>query len=124
MCMMRSAILTAVLVASGCAATGGWPIVSRTTRGVEADVPGTLDNVEQRARTVLEERGLEITRDAPTDDGTGRVVEGQRSSLRVVVEIRDGGSSAARTEVIAFRNFVEWDRTLARELLDRIWKIG
>jgi len=121
---MRAAIVAVILAASGCASGGVWPIVSRTTRGVEADVPGAMDSVERRARTALEERGLEITRDAPTDDGAGHVLEGQSSSLRVLVQIRGGGSSTMRTEVVAFRNAVEWDRTLAHELLDRIWKLG
>jgi hypothetical protein len=123
--MIRALVIVAsLLTAAGCASTGGefWPEVSRTTRGVEAYPSGTVDDVAHRARIALKERSIDIVRDAPTDDGTGRVLEGRRQLLRVIVEIHPD-EETARTEVVAYRNSVEWDRGLARQILVRIAKL-
>jgi hypothetical protein len=123
---MRRAVGFSVmlLMAAGCASTGVgfWPVVSRTTRGVEAYPAGTVESVAHRARIALAERSLDIVRDAPTDDGTGRTIEATRSFLHVIIEIHPD-TEATRTEVVASESSVEWDRGLARDILERIVKL-
>lgn len=106
----------------GCAAVdvASRPTLFRTTRGVEAFVDSAPEKVEARARTALAELGIDKMRYEVSADGAGRLLEGRVGDLDVSVAIRRDTSTSTRTEVVARRSPVTWDRRAAVEVLNRI----
>jgi hypothetical protein len=101
--------------AAGVGAAAG---IYLTEQGAQGMVAGNLATVDARTRTVLNEMG--ITVEERTERTNGFHYRGATGDLAVNVELvgQEGGTTEVRAS--AQRSPVEWDRSYARTIVQRI----
>jgi Protein of unknown function (DUF3568) len=113
------ALPTAGCVAAAAAAGAGAGIYL-TTRGAESMVEGSIDNLADRTRAVLNEEGIVLDESNFENGGDKREFKGKRGDLDVSVELERKGPNTTRVEVSARKNVAEWDKEYAQQLLSKI----
>lgn len=113
------ALPTAGCVAAAAAAGAGAGIYL-TTRGAESMVEGSIDNVSERTRAVLNEEGIVLDESNFEDGGDKREFKGKKGDLDVSVDLERKGANTTRVEVSARKNVAEWDKEYAQQLLAKI----
>jgi protein-tyrosine-phosphatase len=108
-------------VAAGAAAAGVGGGMYFTSRGAESMVDSPIQQVENRARAVLEQEGVAITGTQTEQSGNKRELKGKKGELDISVTM-DGQGSQTKTEVSARKNLVTWDKDYAQQILSRIVK--
>lgn len=108
-------------IAATAAAAGVGGGMYLTSRGAESIVNSPIDEVEKRARTVLEQEGVAITGTQTEQSGDKRELKGTKGDLEIAVTMERQGSQA-KTEVSARKNLVTWDKDYAQQLLSKIVK--
>jgi len=106
-------------IAAGAAAAGVGSGMYLTSRGAESIVNSPNDEVERRARAVLEQDGVAITGTQTEQSGDKRELKGTKGDLEVTVTMERQGSQT-KTEVSARKNLVTWDKDYAQQLLSKI----
>jgi len=109
-------------VAAGAAAAGAGTGMYLTSRGAESIVNGPIDQIEKRARLVLEQEGVNITGTQTEQSGDKRELKGTKGDLEVTVSMEKQGSGTTKTEVSARKNLVTWDKDYAQQVLNKIVK--
>jgi hypothetical protein len=109
-------------VAAGAAAAGVGSGVYFTSRGAESIVDGPTDQVERRARAVLEEEAVRITGTQTEQSGDKRELKGTKNDLEITVTMERKDAQSTKTEVSARKNLVTWDKDYAQQLLGKIVK--
>lgn len=115
--------LAAVLFGTGClaaAAAGAAGGVYLTTRGAEAVITGSVDDVAGRAEAVMNEMGIVKEGESTEDQGDKQVLEGKQGDLDVTIEINRESPTTSKVEVTARENVAEWDKEYAKDVLNRI----
>ena len=122
---LRMLIAVVLLLGStGCmtaaaAGAGAGAAVLYDDRGVSGKVNGSMDDVFATARAVFQEMG--ITETAQDIDGTReRELKGTRGDLEITVDIEAETATLMAVDVYAQRSTVDWDRDVARQVLERI----
>lgn len=113
------ALPTAGCVAAAAAAGAGAGIYL-TTRGAESMVEGSIDNVADRTRSVLNEEGIALDESNFEKGGDKREFKGKKGDLDVSVDLERKGANTTRVEVSARKNVAEWDKEYAQQLLSKI----
>ena len=117
-------LLALVAAAPAClaaaAGAGAAGAIAWTNRGASSTVDGSVDQVYQRAEAVFREMGITQTGQSSADQGAERTLKGTRDDLEVTVAIERRGASTAQVEVYARRSPVEWEKSVARDVLTRI----
>lgn len=108
-------------LAAGAAAGAGTGIYL-TTRGAESVVEGSVDDVEKRARAVLEAEGISVTGSQVEKSGARREIKGTKGELEISVSMEQQGAQLTKTEVSARKNVAVWDKEYAEQLLGKIVK--
>jgi len=108
-------------VAAGAAAAGAGGGLYFTSRGAESIVDSPIQQVESRARTVLEQEGVAITGTQTEQSGDKRELKGKKGDLDISVTMGRQGSQT-KTEVSARKNLVTWDKDYAQQILSKIVK--
>lgn len=120
----RLALAATPLALSGCfliaAGAGAAGAIAYTNRGAESDVAGTVDQVFDRAVAAFQQSGITETGRATEDNGTRRRLVGAKGEQEVTVELNRSSESVTKVEVIAKKNAVDYDKELAKDVLDRI----
>jgi hypothetical protein len=113
---------------SGClaatAAAGAGAGIYLTTRGAESIVAAPVDEVEKRARAVLEAEGIAVTGFEVERSGARRQLRGTKGELEISVSMEQQGTETTKTEVAARKNLAVWDKEYAEQLLGKIVKRG
>jgi protein-tyrosine-phosphatase len=109
-------------VAAGAAAAGVGSGIYFTSRGAESVVAGPVDQVEKRARAVLEQEGVRITGTQSEKSGDKRELKGTKNDLDITVTMERQDAQSTKTEVSARKNLVTWDKDYAQQLLGKIVK--
>jgi len=109
-------------VAATAAAAGAGTGVYLTSRGAESIVNGPVDQVEQRARAVLQEEGVNVTGTQTENSGAKRELKGNKGDLEVTVTMERQDGKTTKTEVSARKNLVTWDKDYAQQILGKIVK--
>lgn len=109
-------------VAAAAAGAGAGAGYYFTSRGVGSTVDGTVDEVASRARAVLTADGVAITDTATQDSGDKRTLKGKKGDLDIEVQVERSGPSQSKAEVSARKNLVEWDKSYAQSVMERIVK--
>ena len=111
----------ACLAAAAAGAAGG---IYFTTRGAEALVEGSIDDVAARAEAVMGE--MQIAKDAESSErgGDQRELKGKRGDLDITIQMRRESPTTTKVEVTARENLAEWDKEYAQQVLERIVKQG
>ena len=111
-------------VAATAAAAGAGTGIYLTSRGAESAVKGSVDQVEQRARAVLQKEGVNITGTKTEESGAKRELSGTKGDLEITVSMERQDSGMTKAEVSARKNLVTWDKDYAQKLLGEIVKQG
>jgi hypothetical protein len=119
--------LAAVLLGTGCvaAAAGGAAAgVYLTSRGAEAVVEGSVEDVATRAESVMGEMGIVKEGESTEDQGDKHVLKGKKGDLDVNIDIKRETDKTAKVEVTARKNLAEWDKDYAKDVVNRIVEKG
>lgn len=121
------ALATAALLAlttSGCvaaaAAAGAGAGIYLTNRGAESLVEAPIAQVAERTRIVMQQMNIAPAGTQTNGDGTEREMKGKTGDTDVTVELEAQSESTTRVEVTASDNLVDYDKDLAREIVERI----
>jgi hypothetical protein len=123
-----AALAVAVALAgpvAGCvaaAAAGAAGAVYATTRGAEALVSGSVDQVAARAQTVMTEMNIVPSGEKTETAGDKHELKGKQGDLDVTIQMERSDSATTKVEVTARKNLAEWDKDYAKEVLTRIVK--
>jgi len=107
-------------VAATAAAAGAGTGVYLTSRGAESIVKGPIDQVETRAKAVLEQEGVTITGTQTEQSGDKRELKGTKGDLEVTVSMERQDTGTTKAEVSARKNLVTWDKDYAQQVLNKI----
>ncbi|HYS07625.1 MAG TPA: hypothetical protein VEP66_02730 [Myxococcales bacterium] len=111
-------------VAAGAAAAGAGTGIYLTSRGAESIVKGPIDQVESRARAVLEKEGVNITGTQTEQSGDKRELKGTKGDVEVTVSMERQPEGTTKAEVTAKKNLVTWDKDYAQRVLNKIVQQG
>jgi hypothetical protein len=123
-----AALAVAVALAgpvAGCvaaAAAGAAGGVYATTRGSEALVSGSVDQVAARAQTVMRDMNIAPSGEKTETAGDKHELKGKQGDLDITIQMQRSDSATTKVEVSARKNLAEWDKGYAKEVLERIVK--
>jgi hypothetical protein len=122
-----SLALAAALLSTGCvaAAAGGAAAgVYLTSRGAEAVVEGSVEDIATRAESVMGDMGIVKEGESTEDQGEKHVLKGKKGDLDVNIDIKRETDKTAKVEVTARKNLAEWDKDYAKDVVNRIVEKG
>ena len=105
------------LVAAGAGAAGA---VAYTNRGATSSVAGTVDQVFDRAATAFQQAGITETGRSTENSGTQRKLIGTKGEYEVTAELNRASDSTTKVEITARKSAVEYDKEMAKDILNRI----
>lgn len=105
------------LVAAG---AGAGAAIAYTNRGASASVPGDIDAVFEKSVSAFGALSVSETGRATENSGALRRLEGKQGDREIVVELKRSTDDVTAVEVIARKSVVEYDKDLAKKVLDRI----
>lgn len=106
-----------VAAAAGAGAAGG---VYLTSRGAESLVEAPVDEVADRAQSVMGE--MQIVKDAESTKQSGelRELKGKKGDLDVTIRMQQQTPTTTKVSVSARKNEIQWDKNYAQEVLTKI----
>jgi hypothetical protein len=119
--------LAAGLLSTGCvaAAAGGAAAgVYLTSRGAEAVIEGSVEDVAARAESVMGEMGIVKEGESTENQGDKHVLKGKKGDLDVNIDIKRETDKTSKVEVTARKNLAEWDKDYAKDVVSRIVEKG
>ena len=105
------------LVAAGAGAAGA---IAYTNRGATSVVSGSVDQVFERAVAAFQQAGVTETGRSTEDSGRQRTLVGTKAEYVVTAEVKRSTDSTANVEITARKSTVEYDREMAKDILNRI----
>lgn len=110
--------------ASGCvaaaAAAGAGAGIYLTNQGAESLVDAPIAQVADRARIVMQQMNIAPTGTQMNGDGSERELKGRTGDTDITIELEAQGEATTRLEVTARDNLVEYDKEMARDIVERI----
>ena len=121
---LRLALAASPLVASGCflvaAGAGAAGAIAYTNRGATSDVSGTVDQVFDRTVAAFQQAGISETGRSTENNGEERKLIGTKGEYEVTAELNRSSEKTTKVEVTAKKSAVEYDKELAKDVLNRI----
>lgn len=121
---LRFFLLVTPVAVSGCflaaAGAGAVGAIAYTNRGASSDVAGTVDQVFDRAVTAFGQNGVAETGRSTEDNGIKRRLVGRKGEQEVTVDLQRDTDATTKVEVIAKKNAVDYDKELAKTILNAI----
>jgi len=108
---------TGCLAAAAAGAGAGWYF---TSRGAEALVNGSLEEVATRSQGVMAELGITASGMGDMESSTKRELKGKRDDMDITIRLEAQGENQTKVEVVAQRNLAEYDKEYAREVVSKI----
>ena len=105
------------LVAAGAGAAGA---IAYTNRGATSVVAGSVDQVFDRAGASFQQAGITETGRTTEDSGRQRKLIGTKGEYEVTAELNRSTDSTTKVEVTARKSAVEYDKEMAKDILNRI----
>ena len=105
------------LVAAGAGAAGA---IAYTNRGATSVVAGTVDQVFNRAGAAFQQSGITESGRSTEESGTLRKLIGTKGEYEVTAELNRSTDSTTKVEITARKSAVEYDKELAKDILNRI----
>ena len=105
---------------AGAAAAGAGAGIYLTSRGAESMIEGSVNDVAEKTRAVLNEEGIALQESNFEDAGDKREFKGKKDDLDVTVSLQRESDKTTKVEVSARKNLAEWDKDYAQRLLSRI----
>ena len=125
----RRFVLSLVLAASplaagGCflvtAGAGAAGAIAYTKRGATSVVPGTVDQAFDRAAAAFQQAGIAETGRSTADNGRQRKLVGTKGEYEVTADLNHTTDSTTKVEITARKSAVEYDKEMAKDILNRI----
>ncbi len=124
----RALLIAAVISSSSCffvaAGAGAGAAIAYTNRGASANVPGNVNNLFDRSVSTFSAMQISETGRATEDNGATRRLTGKQGEVEITVEMKRSSDAVTSVEVVARKSAVDYDRDLAKSVLDRIVKAG
>jgi len=121
---LRLALAASPLVAGGCflvaAGAGAAGAIAYTNRGATSDVSGTVDQVFDRTVAAFQQAGISETGRSTENNGEERKLIGTKGEYEVTAELNRSSEKTTKVEVTAKKSAVEFDKELAKDVLNRI----
>lgn len=123
---IRAAAAAALLAlgTSGCvaaaAAAGAGAGIYLTNQGAESLVEAPIARVDERARIVMQQMNIAPAGTQTNGDGSERQLKGKAGDKDVTIELEAQSDSTTRVEVTARDNLVNYDKDMARDIVERI----
>jgi hypothetical protein len=105
------------LVAAGAGAAGA---IAYTNRGATSVVSGSAEQVFNRAVAAFQQAGITETGRGTEDSGRQRTLTGTKGEYEVTAELNRSTDSTTKVEITARKNVVEYDKEMAKDILNRI----
>ena len=105
------------LIAAGAGAAGA---IAYTNRGASSSMAGSVDAAFNRATTAFSALGITETGRSTDNSGATRRLTGKQGDTEVNVEMKRESNEVTKVEVVAVRNTVDFDKDLAKRVLDRM----
>jgi hypothetical protein len=122
----RLILFSAAGASSGCflvaAGAGAGAVVAYTNRGATANVPGSVNTLFDRSLSVFGSMQISETGRSTEDSGALRRLVGKTGDLEITVELKRSSDEVTKVEVVARRSAVDYDKEIAKSVLDRIVK--
>jgi hypothetical protein len=121
-------LLGLALPAAGCAAAaagaaaGAAGGVYLSKRGAESVVDGSIDQVAARAQAVMKDLQIVTGTTTSSDGGQKRQFKGTKGDLDVTITLDSRSSNTTHVEATARKNFAQWDKNFAQDVVTRIVK--
>ena len=123
-----AALVVAVALAgpvAGCvaaAAAGAAGAIYATSRGSEALVNGSVEDVTTRAQKVMADMAIAPVGEESHTAGDKHELKGKHEDLDVTIAMARSDSVTTKVEVYARKNLAEWDKDFSRSVLEAIVK--
>ena len=108
------------LVAAGAGAAGA---IAYTNRGATSIGAGSVDQVFARTGAAFQQAGITETGRSTEDSGRQRKLVGTKGEYEVTAELNRSTDSTTKVEITAKKNVVEYDKEMAKDILNRILSI-
>ena len=105
------------LVAAGAGAAGA---VAYTNRGATSVVAGTVDQVFDRSAAAFQQAGITETGRTTENSGQERKLIGTKGEYEVTAELHRSTDSTTKVEITARKSAVEYDKEMAKDILNRL----
>ena len=105
------------LVAAGAGAAGA---IAYTNRGATSVVAGTVDQAFGRAAAAFQQASITETGRSTEESGRQRKLIGTKGEYEVTAELNRSTDSTTKVEITARKSAVEYDKELAKDILNRI----
>lgn len=119
-------IAAATFSSSGCflvaAGAGAGAAVAYNNRGATVQMPGSVDATFDKAVASFGANGITETGRATENSGNSRRLTGKTGDMEVTVEIKRASDTTTDVEVVAKKNVVDYDKELAKRVLDAMVK--
>jgi hypothetical protein len=119
-----AALLALSVAASGCvaaaAAAGAGAGIYLTNQGAESLVDAPIATVAERARIVMQQMNIAPAGTQMNGDGSERELKGKTGDTDITIELEAQSASTTRLEVTARDNLVNYDKEMARDIVERI----
>lgn len=120
------ALAAAALTGSGCfllaAGAGAGAAIAYDKRGANAQLAGTVNATFDKAVAAFGSNGVNETGRGTEKSGDVRTLSGKKGDLEVTVEMKRVSENVTAVEVTAKKNVVEYDREVAKQVLDAMAK--
>lgn len=117
-------LATTTLAAGGCfivaAGAGAAGAIAYTNRGATSVVAGSVDQVFDRAGAAFQQAGVTETGRSTEDSGRQRKLVGTKGEYEVTADLNRSTDSTTKIEITARKSAVEYDKELAKDILNRI----
>jgi len=121
---LRLAIVALPLASGGCflvaAGAGAAGAIAYTNRGATSNVAGTVDQVFDRTVAAFQQAGITETGRSTENNGEERKLIGTKGEYEVTAELNRTNETTTKVEVVAKKSPVEFDKELAKDVLNRI----
>ena len=117
-------LATSSLTAGGCflvaAGAGAAGAIAYTNRGATSVVAGGVDQVFDRTVSAFQQAGIAETGRSTENNGELRKLIGTKGEYEVTAELNRSTDSTTKVEITARKSAVEYDKELAKDVLNRI----
>lgn len=120
------AFATLTTTTTGCflvaAGAGAGAAVAYTNRGASATIEGTVPTVFDRATRAFTSMSITETGRATENSGDLRRLTGTLGDQEVIIEVKRETQTTAKVDVVVKKNVVEYDKDMAKRVLDAVVK--
>lgn len=117
-------LLASPLAVSGCflvaAGAGAAGAIAYTNRGATSVVSGSVDQLFDRSASAFKQAGITETGRSTEDSGRQRKLIGTKGEYEVTAELDRSTDSTTKVEITAKKNVVDYDKEMAKDILNRI----